>query len=165
MRASATRSRRVSEREVEKRVIATLVAYGCVVYRLSQGFRSERGGTRQTPGLADLWWFCPRYRAAGWFEVKALAGQREHERLAGAPHPAADKSPRAWRKVQGQVRFKQLCADTRTAYGIGGVDEARALMEQVKADHAAERRFAAPFDKRDEDQFPPALPDDLLEDL
>lgn len=39
------------ERDVERRVIALYTAAGCAVYKLSQGYRGERGGTRQTPGV------------------------------------------------------------------------------------------------------------------
>lgn len=53
---------------------ALLRSAGFAVYELSQGYRSDPGGTRQTPGLPDVYAMHP---SAGslWWEAKAHGGQ------------------------------------------------------------------------------------------
>lgn len=46
---------------------------GFQAYTLSQGYRSERGGTRQTPGLPDVYALHPQVGAL-WWEVKSETG-------------------------------------------------------------------------------------------
>jgi hypothetical protein len=57
------------EREIQKGIIQYLRAGGWTVWNLSQGYRGAPGGTRQSPGLPDLYAVHPTYGAA-WLEIK-----------------------------------------------------------------------------------------------
>lgn len=91
------------ERDTQKAIVKLFEAVGCIVYRTSQGYRRDSGGTRMTPGIPDLWVICPRRQVAWWFEVKRPSGKR----------------------TQAQVQFAVLCAATHTRYAWGGVNEAK----------------------------------------
>ena len=74
---------------------------GCAAYTLEQGYRPSPGGTRQTPGLADICVFGPdRSPFFGWIEVKAGKGKlrpgqkvfQEECRKANVPHCVAYSS-------------------------------------------------------------------------
>ena len=94
--------------EVEQsHVIRTLSLAGGVIYSLSQGYRAERGGTRQTAGLADLWVFFPRIGKAGWWEVKTREGLEERELLGSV------SGWRMKRSQQGGGQGRNRTSDTR----------------------------------------------------
>lgn len=64
------RGKRASEAQVQQRILEDLAFLGAKTYNLSQG---RRTGTRQTPGLADVFAFVPLPNgrvAALWVEVK-----------------------------------------------------------------------------------------------
>jgi len=71
------------EKEVQRRVVALYKSAGCFVYVLSQGYRHERGGTRQTKGLPDLYVFPPGCSLAlpWWHEVKRPGGKPSPEQV------------------------------------------------------------------------------------
>lgn len=62
---------------VSKEIRAFLKLIGCSVYSTEQGYRSERGGTRQTPGIPDLLVFNSRDSQVPFFfiEVKGPKGK------------------------------------------------------------------------------------------
>lgn len=97
---------RASEADVQRAVKALFQQSGCVVYDLSQGYRNDPRGTRQTPGLPDLWCFVPRKKLTFWFEVKAHDGRR----------------------TDSQIVFGAMCAATSQHYGWGGVEQAKDLL-------------------------------------
>jgi hypothetical protein len=43
-----------TEAQVSKGIVEFLRTVGFAVYSVEQGYRKERGGTRQTPGIPDL---------------------------------------------------------------------------------------------------------------
>ena len=48
---------------------------GCYVASLEQGYRKERGGTRITPGIPDLWVCHPPTGIWTWAELKTPKGR------------------------------------------------------------------------------------------
>ena len=70
---------------MERDVVAFFRQIGCAVYKLSQGYRKERGGTRQTPGIPDLYVMHPDIPGGSlWIEVKAERGKPSPAQLAFA---------------------------------------------------------------------------------
>ena len=61
------------EKEIQKQIVRFLNLRGWWVYSTSQGYRKERGGTRTTPGLPDL--FAMGYQRSLWIEVKRPGGK------------------------------------------------------------------------------------------
>lgn len=126
---TAPRLRAPTEAAIERQVIATYQAAGFVVYRLSQGFRKEPGGTRQTPGLADLECWHPGRRLLVKHETKTPAGEREMQRLlARKLISIPPKQMRKWQRAQAQQRYAELCRAAGIPYARGGVSAALALL-------------------------------------
>jgi hypothetical protein len=125
-------SRGPTEAVVERHVIATYQAAGFVVYRLSQGFRKEPGGTRQTPGLADLECWHAQRRLLVKHEVKTPAGEREMRRLLGRKLISIPpKQIPKWQRAQAQYRYAELCRAAGIPYARGGVPAAIALLQTL----------------------------------
>src|SRR5579859_712823 len=87
------------EKDVQKGVVQLFRACGGIVYSTSQGYRKEKGGTRCTPGIPDLWIFFPRNYGTLWWETKRPGGRRTSE----------------------QVAFATQCKECYMPYGYGGV--------------------------------------------
>ena len=95
------RGRRSPEAQVSSDKRSFLAMRGMACYSLEQGWRDSRhspGGTRQTPGLADLAVFGPdKFPFFGWIEVKAGKGKLRQSQLvfqsecrkANVPHVVA----------------------------------------------------------------------------
>lgn len=100
---------RVPEKTVQQQVIHLLRDIGAAVYVL--GTKRARGdwqGTRQTPGIPDLWVFLPPRKVADhsgptglWIEVKADGGRLRPE----------------------QESFRYGCQLAGVGHVVGGVDE------------------------------------------
>jgi hypothetical protein len=91
-------SRNSPEAKVSAEIRGFLSMMNMAAYSLEQGWRESPGGTRQTPGLADICVFGPdRYPFFGWVEVKAGKGKlrpsqqlfQEECRKANVPHCVA----------------------------------------------------------------------------
>jgi hypothetical protein len=68
---------------VERDIVNFFRQIGCAVYKLSQGYRKERGGTRQTPGIPDLYVMHPDIPGGClWIECKAERGKPSPAQLA-----------------------------------------------------------------------------------
>ena len=115
------------EKLEQQRIAALLRSVGAIVYVL--GTRRPKGdhqGTRQTPGLPDLYAFLPGSRIAPspvavWIEVKAHGGARTPD----------------------QQYFAEFCEGARAPYLCGGLDEVIAWLVQrayVKPDQLAHYR-------------------------
>ena len=63
----------MNEEQISRRIVEFLRMFGGSVYSLEQGYRRERGGTRQTPGTADLQVFFPGVFTFA--EIKAPKGR------------------------------------------------------------------------------------------
>lgn len=90
---------------------------GCAVWSLEQGYRKERGGTRQTPGIGDLYVMHPRIPGgAMWVELKT-----PRNRLTPAQQVFRDECARCdvpwalWRSVEEAWDYM---------VGIGVIEEA-----------------------------------------
>lgn len=94
-------SKLLSEKAVQRAVVALYRSMGCEVYSLSQPRASM-----QAAGLPDLWVFAPRVGRAFWHEVKSVTGK-----------PSPD-----------QVRFEDLCGSTGVHHVMGGVAEAKRML-------------------------------------
>ena len=80
-----------SERLVSKEIVEFLKVLQCSVYSTEQGYRKDRGGTRMTPGLADLVVFGPVGSQLPLFFIEV-------------------KAPRAKKKLRdSQAVFKEEC--------------------------------------------------------
>ncbi|MGE0347192.1 MAG: hypothetical protein AB7N73_16185 [Gemmatimonadales bacterium] len=120
------------EAAVERQVIAAYRAAGITVYKLSQGFRPEPGGTRQTPGIPDLECWHAGRRLLVKHAVKTPAGEREHQRLlARKLISIPPKQMRRWHRAQAQQQYADLCARVGIPYARGGVSEALALLTSL----------------------------------
>ena len=132
----APKAPKISERALSQQIQRLFALADCIVYSSEQGYRKEPGGTRSTPGQADLLVFLPpqiqwRQMNQGFFEVKTPMGLKEHHRLAPLNAPPTAGQMKAWRKVRGQAAFAALCRARAIPYGIGGMDEAWAFLESV----------------------------------
>lgn len=117
------------EAQLERRVIAVYEAAGFKVYRLSQGYRPEPGGTRQTPGIADLECWHPGRGILLKHEVKTPKGEQEHQRMLRAK--VGELTPaklRRLKRAQCQAAYADLCHRCHIPYARGGVDAAIALL-------------------------------------
>ena len=127
---------KLTERALQQHIKRLFALAGCEVYDTSQGYRKEPGGTRMTPGLADLLVFLPpmpgRYRPGdepavvtaspvGFFEVKTPDGLKLHLR-----HHA-----RGEKRAQHQALFAKRCRERGIPYAMGGMDEAWAFLGAV----------------------------------
>lgn len=122
------------EAREELAVRRLFAAAGGITYVLSgNGRPGEEGGTRQTPGLADLWVFFPAIGRAAWFETKSAAGLKEHRRLAQAPLVLTWSRPYRlkWEHAQAQRLFGERCLASGVAWGLGTVAEAQALLVEL----------------------------------
>lgn len=89
------------EARISREVQKFLKMIGGEVYSLEQGYRKERGGTRQTPGLPDLFVMFPAEQVWTWAELKGPKGKLTMHQLgfqmsckeAGIPHEV-------WRDVR-----------------------------------------------------------------
>jgi hypothetical protein len=73
------------EAAVQKGIVDLFRQIGCAVYVLSQGYRKEPGGTRQTAGLPDLYCLHPDIPGGAlWIECKAERGKPSPAQLAFA---------------------------------------------------------------------------------
>lgn len=73
--------RQSSEQNVQAIGVRLLKLAGFAVYTLSQGYRREPGGTRQTAGLPDVFAMHPAVGAV-WWEAKSRTGHRRESQVA-----------------------------------------------------------------------------------
>lgn len=112
--------RKQTEAEVQRDIIRLLVGLGWIVYSLSQGYRKEKGGTRMTPGLPDLYAFHPGKKLTLWVEVKPVHEARRLARLlARPPHEIPASSVRDYRRAMAQDIFRRRCVMTGQPYAYG----------------------------------------------
>ena len=114
-------------------VVKTITTAGGECYRLDQGYRREKGGTRMTAGIPDLWVFFPAIRKGAWFEVKSPEGLREWQRLAAIEAPNLKwrykaATWREWEYVRRQWAFGEQCKLNGVPWGIGGIEECKAWL-------------------------------------
>lgn len=126
----APKPRKLLERDVQRQVMHLLALAGCETFSTSQGFRADPGGTRMTPGLADLLVFLPEHLylgrtpftvLIGFIEVKTEEGLKDHQR----------RLARRERRAVAQDRFGQLCRARGIPYAIGGVEATWAFLASV----------------------------------
>lgn len=65
----------MKESQISREIDRFLTMIGGTVYSLEQGYRKERGGTRQTPGIPDKFVCFPSERVWTWAEIKTAKGQ------------------------------------------------------------------------------------------
>lgn len=63
------------ESAISREIIDFLKLMGSAVYSTEQGFRKDRGGTRQTPGIPDLLVFGATHPRFFFIEVKREGGK------------------------------------------------------------------------------------------
>lgn len=99
-----------SEKAVEAWVIDLFRKCGLLVWKTSQP-----RATMITEGLPDLWVFCPRRSLAFWWEAKSPRNmKRPNNGLTAA-----------------QLRFRDLCRQTNAGWYVGGLEEARELLNSL----------------------------------
>lgn len=106
MRARAYRPKPIPEKQVQRQIVNLLRSMGAAVYVIGTTRpRGDMPGTRQTPGIPDLYAVLPR-RGHGeaqdlWIEVKRRGGKLRPE----------------------QERFQQQCREAGIPHVVGGVDD------------------------------------------
>lgn len=129
MTAPALKAPKLSEAAIELQVRHLFTIAGGIVYKRSQGYRRERGGTRMTEGLSDLEIHFPAIRRVLMFETKTPAGLADHYKLLHLRQHEVAKSKQAdWRRARDQAHYRDACRGTNTAYAIGDMDAARAAL-------------------------------------
>ncbi len=119
---------RILEKNVERDVTRLLELHGFTVYRLSQGYRAEPGGTRMTPGVPDLY-AVHNVKGALWVEVKTPAGLASLDRLVGKL--PTKSQVRDWRRAMAQHGFGALMRTIGHPYARGGVAEVQAELQRI----------------------------------
>lgn len=94
-----------SEKSIQHWCAQMFKAAGCLVYSLSQARASK-----QSPGLPDLYVLVPRRATAFWFETKSAKG----------------------RQSEAQAAFQKACEACGVRYVMGGMDEARAMLTELR---------------------------------
>lgn len=92
------------EARISKDIRDFLRTLGFAVYSLEQGYRPERGGTRQTPGLPDLYAMGKGFGM--WIEVKTPKGKlRASQELFRDEARANGVNWHCWRSVSDAVEW------------------------------------------------------------
>lgn len=112
------------EQALERDCIAALRSLGWEVYKLSQGYRRERGGTRMTEGIPDLYAIHRPKELTLWMEVKPPEEAARHQRLLARPRHQIPKSAVAtYRRATAQAVFGRLMREVGHPYVYGGLGE------------------------------------------
>lgn len=89
----------MTEAQISKEIQTFMKALGFSVWSVEQGFRKERGGTRQTPGIPDLW--IMGHGLGVWCEVKRPKGKlRDSQLLFQSEAQANGVLHEVWRDVR-----------------------------------------------------------------
>lgn len=123
------------ERDEERDIIQLFEAIGATSWKLSQGYRREKGGTRQTRGLADAYFTMPGL--AFWFEVKSPKGYLQHKQLVAmaAPKPEwirGGTRHKAWQHAHEQEAFRQANIAAGIPSGLGDFKAAQSFLVQLR---------------------------------
>ena len=122
----------MNEAAHQRLIVALLRLLGWSVYSLSQGYRKEKGGTRMTPGIPDLYAFHRHKRLTLWVEVKPPAEMRRLDRLLERNPLEVPKSAKAsWRRAVAQQQFGDLCDAVGQSYVRGGVEDVTAYLHTL----------------------------------
>ncbi len=111
------------EGRIERDIRSLLGSLGWTVYKLSQGYRKARGGTRMTPGIPDLWAFHTAKQLTLWVEVKPPKEMVRLEKLRTRKPPIPKSYHNDWKRAHAQHRFGELCRQTGHPYAYGGIPE------------------------------------------
>lgn len=120
----------MTEASHEQAIRDLLTRIGFTVYKLSQGYRKGRGGTRQTEGLPDLYAFHRARKLTLWIEVKP---PEEAARLAKllARRTVPPSAVKDYRRALAQAAFGELCRATGQPYAYGTLPEALAELHRL----------------------------------
>lgn len=119
-----------SEAEIQRMIVIMLRMLGWTVYSLSQGYRKEKGGTRQTPGLPDLFAFHRVRQVTLWVEVKPPREQRRLAKLL-ARSDVPRSAVRDVKRARAQQVFRELCAATGQPYAYGDVGDVMGVLRAL----------------------------------
>lgn len=121
----------MTESEEQKAIVGLLTATGWQVYSLSQGYRKEKGGTRMSPGIADLFAFHPAKKLTLWVEVKPEKEKVRLEKLRTRKTPIPKSLVNDWKRAHAQHRFGQLCHQTGHPYAYGGMRDVADVLRSL----------------------------------
>lgn len=119
-----------SEQALERDCVALLHQTGWKVYRFSQGYRPAKGGTRQTPGIPDLYAIHRGKRLTLWVEVKPADKMREAERLL-LRHNIPAYLDKDYRRAVAQQIFGEQMHAIGQPYCYGGLPELMAELARL----------------------------------
>mgnify|MGYP003636798339 FL=1 len=89
----------MKESAISREIQDFLKMVGFAVYSCEQGYRKERGGTRQTPGIPDL--YIMGHGRSLWIEVKTPKGKMRDSQVAFAHQALLNDVPCVmWRDVR-----------------------------------------------------------------
>ena len=122
VRRSSLLERKQTEADVQRDIVRLLVSTGWTVYSLSQGYRKEKGGTRQTPGIPDLYAFHQAKQLTLWVEVKPEHEGRRLARLLAKPaHEITPSQVKDYKRAVVQDVFRRRCEHVGQPYAYGTV--------------------------------------------
>lgn len=111
----------------QREIVALLRTLGFSVYQLSQGYRKAKGGTRQTPGLPDLYAMHPVKRLTLWVEVKPPKEAARLARLLARPSVPPSAVP-DWKRAKAQASFRRTCLASGQPYAYGTLPDVLAVL-------------------------------------
>lgn len=120
-----------SEDSHQREMVALLGSLGWRVYSLSQGYRKERGGTRQSAGLPDIFCFCPAKRLTLWIEVKPPKEAQRMAKLLARTGPIPKSYANDLKRARAQAQFRHLCEATGQPYCYGTLPELLVVLRSL----------------------------------
>lgn len=120
-----------SEDSHQREMIGLLGSLGWRVYSLSQGYRKEKGGTRMTPGIPDLYALHPSKGLTLWIEVKPPKEAARLAKLLTRTGPIPKSYMNDLKRARAQATFKHLCEATGQPYCYGTLPELLACLRSL----------------------------------
>lgn len=122
------------EKDEERAIIDLFARVGARAWKLSQGYRREKGGTRQTRGLADAYFTMPG--RAFWFEAKSKKGFVLHKQLVALAAPKPEwivgcGRHKAWKHAHEQEDFRRANEAAGVPSGLGDFGAAQAFLVRL----------------------------------
>ena len=118
------------EGDIQRMIVILLRTLGWTVYSLSQGYRKEKGGTRMSPGIPDLYAFHKAKGLTLWVEVKTPKELARLDKLltrVDIPRSYV----RDYRRALAQAAFGELCRAVGQPYVRGGTEEVVGVLRSL----------------------------------
>lgn len=120
-----------SEDRHQRQMVALLSSLGWRVYTLSQGYRKEKGGTRMSPGIPDLYALHPSKQLTLWVEVKPPKEATRLAKLLTRTGLIPKSLINDLKRARAQAQFRHLCEATGQPYCYGTLPELLACLRAL----------------------------------